>query len=122
MGRPKKDGKMLNCYLDSHLFDLMEMCCTMTGLTKTALLEKALSQFLGPYESDGGHPILATYLAGSSKYEQAVAINEGRAVEIREEPCYVLGECTMMGAPYYRIFKDNQLMKVPREMIRLTDV
>ena len=118
MGRPKKDGRMVNCYLNAEICKNLDLYCLMTGMTKTSVIEKALAQFLGPYEMESDTPLKAVYLSGGSEYERMVAKNEGRELVIKEEPCFVLGKTTMMGEPYYRILKDNQLMKVPENVIK----
>lgn len=118
MGRKRKDGKIINCILETSLVRGIENYSEMTGLTKTAVMEKALSTFLGPYKCDTEKPVEAVYLSGGSDYERMIAEKEGREPDIREEPCYVLGEANMYDKPYYRIVKDGALMKVPVSMIR----
>ena len=44
MGRPKKDGRDINCFLRKDIFDKLEEYCDETGLTKTTAIERALEK------------------------------------------------------------------------------
>ena len=52
MGRPKKDGKDLNCYLRSDIFEKLERYCEETGLTKTTAIERALEKTFNEHEKE----------------------------------------------------------------------
>ena len=118
MGRPRKNGEVLHCIVDSGLVRAIEDYSVMTGLSKTAVVERALSSFLGFYQNDNNGVVEAVYLAGNSEAERAMARSRGGEPVIREEPCYFLGETTVYGRKYYRIVKDGQLMKVPENMVK----
>ena len=40
MGRPAKDGKALNLYIEAGIADRLEQYCDDTGITKTAAIER----------------------------------------------------------------------------------
>jgi hypothetical protein len=44
MGRPKKEGRDINCFLRKDIFDKLEEYCDETGLTKTTAIERALEK------------------------------------------------------------------------------
>lgn len=44
MGRPKKDGRDLNCFLRRDLFEQLEEYCDEMGQTKTMVIERALEK------------------------------------------------------------------------------
>ena len=46
MARIKKDGKFLNCYIRKDIFEKLELYCNDTSIPKTAVVEKALEQYL----------------------------------------------------------------------------
>ena len=51
MPRAKKDGKILNCYVDRKIFEKLEQYCNETGIPKTSVVEKALGQYLTQFEA-----------------------------------------------------------------------
>jgi len=56
MARPKKDGKTVSLIMEKELFDRLEAYCDETYLTKTAAIEKALTELLdreAPKKKDG---------------------------------------------------------------------
>lgn len=46
MAKPKKDSKMISVKMDAHLHKKLEEYCAITRLTKTAVLELALEEYL----------------------------------------------------------------------------
>lgn len=55
MPRPKKDGKYVNFYARKDLMDRLEEYSEKTMIPKTALLEKALEDYLERVEHDVDH-------------------------------------------------------------------
>lgn len=51
MPRAKKDEKFLNCYVDRKILEKLERYCESTSIPKTAVVEKALSQYLMRFEA-----------------------------------------------------------------------
>lgn len=51
VGRPKKDGKYINCYCDANLVERLSACAVQKGVSKTVLIEKALRQYLDNFEN-----------------------------------------------------------------------
>jgi hypothetical protein len=122
MARPKKDGHFLNLYLDNTLYENLEQFSKMSNMTKTAIIEQALSSYLGAYtdsESKRIRPVEAYYLKGASEYERQVAQNEGREILIEKEPCFVLEKTVVFGTDYYKIYDGTNIRKVPVSMIEL---
>ena len=64
------------------------------------------------------NPQPGIYLSGATEYEKKVAEIEGREIVIEEKPCTILEKTSVFGAPYYRIYLDGQLMKVPAVCIK----
>lgn len=44
MPRPKKDGKVVNLYLDRAVVERLERYCTLKGQTKTMAVERILTK------------------------------------------------------------------------------
>lgn len=51
VGRPKKDGKYINCYCDANLVERLSACAVQKGVSKTVLIEQALRQYLNDFEN-----------------------------------------------------------------------
>ena len=49
MAREKKDSKVLNIKLASDINDMLLDICSDSGLTKTAVVEKAITAFAADY-------------------------------------------------------------------------
>lgn len=47
MAKAKKDGEFLHCYIKSNIMNDLNKFCEDTGFSKTAAVEKALTQYLG---------------------------------------------------------------------------
>lgn len=121
MARPKKDGHSINVYLDERQYKNLTAFATMSGMTKTSILEEALKRFLAPYcEDEEIKAVPALLIKGNSELDKKMAENEGREVTITETPCFVLSQETVFNQPYYRIYEPSisQMMKVPIEHIR----
>lgn len=104
--------------INSHTAEMLRMYCRLTGASETEAAEKAIERLAQPYMPDT-EPIEAVYLQGASAYEAMAAKNEGDKPKIVERKCYILGECTMLGEPYYRIVVDGQLMRVPKNCAKM---
>ena len=52
MGRPKKDGRDLNCFLRRDLFEQLEQYCDEMGQTKTMVIERALEKTFREHEKE----------------------------------------------------------------------
>ena len=52
MGRPKKDGRDLNCYLSRDLFEQLDKYCDEMGQTKTMVIERALEKTFREHEKN----------------------------------------------------------------------
>ena len=46
MARQKKDGQFLNCYMRKDLYDRVETYCNETMIPKTAIVEKAVQEYM----------------------------------------------------------------------------
>lgn len=45
MAKAKKEGQFFNCFMKKELIDQIDECADKTGLSKTAIVEKALEQY-----------------------------------------------------------------------------
>ena len=52
MGRPKKDGRDLNCFLRRDLFEQLEQYGYEMGQTKTMVIERALEKVFIEHEKE----------------------------------------------------------------------
>ena len=52
MGRPKKDGRDLNCFLRRDLFEQLEKYCDEMGQTKTMVIERSLEKTFREHEKN----------------------------------------------------------------------
>ena len=52
MGRPKKDGRDLNCFLRRDHFEQLEQYCDEMGQTKTMVIERALEKTFREHEKN----------------------------------------------------------------------
>ncbi len=50
MAKQKKETKPCSLRMDASIFDRLEEFCQETGITKTALIEKAVVLFMDDYE------------------------------------------------------------------------
>lgn len=53
VGRPKKDGKYINCYIKKDIAEELEKFVETTGLPKTVAVEHALKMYLENHEKTG---------------------------------------------------------------------
>ncbi len=53
MARNKKDSKPVNVYLEKTIFDELNVVCDKTGISKTSIIEKALSEYFLKLKTDG---------------------------------------------------------------------
>ncbi len=53
VGRPKKDGQYINCYIKKDIAVELEAFCGNTGLSKTVAIEHAIALYLDHYEKTG---------------------------------------------------------------------
>ena len=53
VGRPKKNGKHVNCYVREDIANALEELTIKTGLPKTTVVEKALIEYIERYKKTG---------------------------------------------------------------------
>lgn len=51
MARPKKNGMYLNVCIDAGVYTKLEKICLDAGQTKTAAVERALTEYFAEYEN-----------------------------------------------------------------------
>lgn len=110
----KKDISTLNVNIPSELFDLLSKVSNLTGKTKSALVEEAIINIVSPYcmydYSDDGKTVKRTCEPTPGLYQ-----SEDQSTPVE---CKILGNTTMMGQPYIKIYKDGQLMSVPESRVK----
>ena len=52
VGRPKKDGKYINCYCDSELVDKLNEFSANNGVSKTVAIERALMMYFDSFNKN----------------------------------------------------------------------
>lgn len=50
VGRPRKEGQFVNCYIKKEIAEALNKFCNNTGLPKTAAVEHAIALYLANYE------------------------------------------------------------------------
>ena len=45
IGRPRKDGKYLNCYCDAKLVDKLDHYAVIQGVSKISIIERSLKMY-----------------------------------------------------------------------------
>jgi hypothetical protein len=53
VGRPKKAGRYVNCYVKEDIANDLDNFCEETGLTKTVTIEHAIQLYLDTYRQTG---------------------------------------------------------------------
>ena len=111
--------------MDVALLDDLKAVANMTGRTMTEVVTNALDFELSHYRNEDScvKPVKAYRLTGVTDYDKKVAKNEGKQAKITRHDCYVLGEVTMMGQPYYHIYdvENETLMKVPKDNVMFVE-
>lgn len=51
MARPKKNGTYLNVCIDTEIYEELEKLCSDAGQTKTAAVERAITEYILHYEN-----------------------------------------------------------------------
>ena len=95
MGRPAKDGKFANFYIDAMLINKLDKVVELTGKSKTAVLEDALRQYIEPFCNADGN----------IEPKEAVYIPTGQA-------CMILAIEQVVQRKYYRILVDGEIKSV----------
>lgn len=96
MGRPPKDGRYVNFYMDTTLFNKLVMVSQIEGKTKTSILEDALNQYIEPFQNS----------IGEISPLQAIYVKSGKS-------CMVLDTITIGSKEYCKIFTDGKILTVP---------
>ena len=105
--------------LSDALNEKLNGICEMTGQDKGSVAATLLQDFAHQYcDGDGNFTPRKAKLM-ESEYELQYRRNCGEVnVERRVVgECFILDEVNMMGAPYYKIFHDGKLMKIPQNCI-----
>jgi hypothetical protein len=110
----KKETATLNVNIDTELFDILGKVSSLTGKTKSSLVEDAIINIISPYcvydYSSDCKTIKRSIEATPGLYQ-----NDDQSTFVE---CKILGHITMMGQPYVKIYKDGQLMSVPEDKVR----
>ena len=83
MSRGKKSGVFFNCYMKADVHDALVNYAEETGLSKTAVVEKALADYIMDKKPNGADEqticdfVMTKYKSGQYVYPQAVARNTG---------------------------------------------
>ena len=112
---------MIQVVLDERFEQKLDAICSMVGTSKTKVVVSVLYDFVSNYCDGNGNftPRKAQLL--ESVYEMKARANFGDTNERRVlGDCYVLDEADMMGNPYYKVFFDGRLMKVPQDAVKFS--
>lgn len=60
MGRPKKDAKYLNAYIERSIHEQLEEFCEKFGQSKTVATERALKMYMDTYTREVGRALSDT--------------------------------------------------------------
>lgn len=97
--KQKKNGRYLNCYIQSDILDDFEEISQMVGKTKTSLLEEAMDKIVSPYRDPETN---------------RVDIKDGIFTDdnMTTSPCKILYHCERLGQQYTAIYKNGMFLKV----------
>ena len=102
MGRPAKNGKFVNFLMNVNLIDRLEIVASLLVMSKTAVLEDALKEYLEPFCNADGE----------------VDAYESIYVPEKKE-CLVLDTFKIEGKKYCRIFYNGDIITVPvRDIVK----
>ena len=96
MGRPPKDGRYVNFYMDTTLFNKLVMVSQIEGKTKNTILEDALKQYIEPFQN----------INGKIDVREAIYVKTGKS-------CVVLDTTQVGKKNYCKIFTDGEILTVP---------
>lgn len=118
MARPSKDGKYLNCYIDSKIYDKLDTLAEMIDIKKTAILEEALATYLSLFQNKNGdiQGVEAIYRDGDTEYSKRIG-----KINIIRKKCLVLDEMIMNNELYSKIYVNGYILKVPSSQIEYPD-
>lgn len=74
MPRKKKEGQFLNAKISQELFDRVEAYCEKTRLSKTAVMEIALQEYLDRVTKENDNRIKGYYY--SPPYQTGLSLSE----------------------------------------------
>lgn len=119
MGRRKKDGKFVNCYISSNIVETLETVSEDTGKSKTRIIEDALTEHF----ENHGYWTRKAEVSKQGELEQPLFDKTANAFLITENgdtPCRILKEMTVYGEPYCQIeCSGGEIRKVHRSMVEL---
>lgn len=111
----------MNLVLNTQAESALKNYCNLSGHDASTVINRLISKELTRYIPEEGFGQKATYIEGDMNLAKKVTDITGEKVRITETPCVVLGESTVFGKPYYRIFALGNVLKVPanKQMIQL---
>lgn len=112
------DRKIESFEIDEDNDKLLTSYTEMAGVSRTEVINKALTQMLRVYKIDSGVKIKGVYHRGASLARQMAASSAPQPVEKNDDvDCWILGKTEILGQPYCRIFFDGLLMRVPAKYV-----
>lgn len=92
--------KTIQIELENRLEKALTFYCRENGMSHNDVITTAIEKLLRPYMSDI-EPIPAVLIETNEK-------------------CFILGETSIYGRPYYKIVKKGQLLSAPKETVSIT--
>lgn len=108
-----KSEKQFQVKLPAELADEFEAVVSMTGVTKSAIVQQAIESYVSRYENSDGK-----FVPKPGKYFRHTMRNEDGTIHDDEVHCMILGSCMVMGAPYMAIFEGGSVYKVPAKSVQ----
>ena len=99
--------------LDEEVGQKLEKICRITNKYPLDVINQIVADYVRMFENKEKQVVFKKAMLFSNK------ANGGKQVPIGE--CYVLKEIMLVGQPYYKIFYDGNIMKVPKECIRVME-
>lgn len=115
MGKERKNGRFLNCFVQADLLDEFEDVCYTIGLTKTGLLERAMQAMINPFYSrgeTGQDPPKLRLEKGLYTIE-----NPKKPGKYKKVPCTIIDHIKVFGEPYCKIWYNGDIINVPSEFV-----
>lgn len=104
-----KETATLNVNIDAEVFDILGKVSSLTGKTKSSIVEDAIINTVSPYCM---YDYATDCKTVKRTFEAVPGLYQGDDQSAPTE-CRILGYTTMMGQPYVKIYKDGQLLSVP---------
>lgn len=119
MAKERKNGRFLNCFIEADLLDAFEEVCYTIGPTKTRWLERAMKAAIEPFYSRGEDGMDEPKIR--LKKGLYTVENPRKPGKFKQVPCVIIDYIRVFGEPYAKIWHEDSIKSVPRELVKEVD-